>query len=86
VDPRYSFPAFDVATQRGGDVFSMEFDNEWEARAARHAADLAREAQRRSFSARRTLAEVLAAVSRGSAAAARHLEADAFDRSMAPGR
>lgn len=65
----------------------MEFDNEWEARAARHAADLAREAQRRPFSARRALAQILAAVSRGSAAGLRRLDvagADDLGRSLAP--
>jgi hypothetical protein len=57
----------------------MEFDNEWEARAARHAADLALEAQRRPFSARRALAQVLTAVNRGSAAALRRIDVAAAD-------
>jgi len=85
VDHRYLFPAVDVATQRGGDVFSMEYANEWEARAARQAAELAPDGQRRPFLARRALAQGLAAVSRGSAHVVRSLDdvvADDLSRSL----
>ena len=35
-----TIPAFDFANERRGDVFTIEFPNRWDARAARRAAEL----------------------------------------------
>ncbi len=82
----YSFLALDIASQRANDVFSLEYRYDWEAREARQAAKLAARDGRPSI-ARRALAQALAAVSRGSAAAARRLDAvsaDDLGRTLAP--
>ncbi len=82
----YSFLAMDIATRRADDVFNLEFGNDGEAEYARHAATLAAGAPERPSVARRALAQGLAAVSRGSAAAARRLDsvaADDLGRSLA---
>ena len=79
----YSFLALDLANQRRDDVFSMEYRQTQEADQARHAAEVSG-ADRPSF-ARRALAQGLAAVSRGSAAAVRRLDdvvADDLGRSL----
>lgn len=84
----YSFLALDLANERDNDVFSMEFRNQWDASAARYAADRAVEAGRRPSLARRALAHGFAAVSRGTAAATRrldHVVADDLGRALAPG-
>ena len=81
----YSFLALDLANQRQADIFSMEYRQTREALEARQEAELsASEAERPSF-ARRALAHGLAAVSRSSAAAVRHLDdvvADDLRRSL----
>jgi hypothetical protein len=72
----YSFLALDIVNERM-----------WDAREARQAAELA--AVRRPSFPRRTLAQGLAAVSRGSAAAVRRLDdvvADDLGRALAPGK
>jgi len=82
-----SFVAWDTFREVRDDVFGVEFDNEWDARQARLAAQSA--ADGRGSAARRTLAQGLAAVSRGSFAAARRLDAVAADelgRDLAPGK
>ena len=69
------------------DVFSLEFQNPWDAAAARRAADLETGRDERPSIGRRALARGLAAVSRGSAAAARRLDdgvTDARRASRAP--
>ena len=84
-----SFVAWDTFREIRDDVFSMEFDHESDARQARIAAQAASDEQGRGTGARRTLAQGLAAVSRGSAAVARRLDAvaaDALARDMAPGK
>jgi hypothetical protein len=53
------------------DVFGLEFPNPWDAAAARRAAELDAARDERPSIGRRALARGLAAVSRGSAAAAR---------------
>ena len=75
--------ALEVASDRRDDIFSLEFPDPWEAREARRAAERAAE---RSSLARRALAQGLAAVSRGSAAAVRQLDdavADDLGRALA---
>jgi hypothetical protein len=69
-----SLLAFDIATERVDDVFGIEFKQRWEAREARRAAELAAETADRPSFARRALAQGLATVSRGSAAAVRQLD------------
>jgi hypothetical protein len=59
------------------DVFSIEYPNRWDAEAARRAA--ASVSDERPSIGRRALARGLAAVSRGSAAAARRLDDGATD-------
>ena len=59
---------------RRDDVFSLEFPNPWDAAAARRAAELDSGRDERPSIGRRALARGLAAVSRGSAAAARRLD------------
>ena len=81
----YSFLALDLANQRRDDVFSMEYRQTQEADQARHAAEISASGQDRPSFARRALAQGLAAVSRGSAAAVRHLDdavADDLGRSF----
>ena len=81
----YAFLALDLANQRVNDVFSMEYHNTLEAREARQAAELSAAGADRPSYARRALAHGLAAVSRGSAAAVRHLDdvvADDLGRSL----
>jgi hypothetical protein len=56
------------------DVFSIEFQNRWEAREAREAAELAADALHRPTLGRRVLAQGFAAVSRGSALVVRRLD------------
>jgi hypothetical protein len=84
-----SFVAWDTFRGVRDDVFSVEFDHEWDARQARLAAQTVGDAQGRVAAACRTLAQGLAAVSRGSAAAARRLDAIAADelgRDLSPGK
>jgi hypothetical protein len=69
-----SFRTQDVITGRGDDVFGIEFQNGWEARVARQAAELSAGGRDRPFVARRVLARTLATVSRGSAASVRRLD------------
>ena len=57
--------AFDFANERRGDVFTLEFSDRWDARAARRAAELDSLDDRPSIG-RRALARGLAAVSGGS--------------------
>lgn len=81
----YSFLALDIANQRVSDIFSMEYRQTREALEARQAADLAAYGEGRPSFARRALAQGLAAVSRGSAAAVRQLDdvvADDLGRSL----
>jgi hypothetical protein len=81
----YSFLALDLANQRRDDVFSMEYRQTQEADQARHAAEISSSDAGRPSFARRALAHGLAAVSRGSAAAVRHLDhavADDLGRSF----
>ncbi len=83
----YSFLALDIATRRTNDIYSLEYEHEWEAREAREAAKRASVGQEQPSVGRRTLARGLAAVSRGSAAAARRLDAvtaDDLGRKLAP--
>jgi hypothetical protein len=61
-----TIPAFDFANERRGDVFTLEFPNRWDARAARRAAELDPATPDRPSIGRRALARGLAAVSRGS--------------------
>ncbi len=78
----YGFLALDLANQRDIDVFSLEYRQTREAHEARQAAELSTD---RPSSARRALAQGLAAVSRGSAAAVRRLDdvvADDLTRSL----
>ena len=84
-----SFVAWDTFRGVRDDVFSVEFDHEWDARQARLAAESATDGHGRGSGARRTLAQGLAAVSRGSFAAARRLDAVAADelgQDLAPGK
>ena len=81
-----SFVAWDTYREVRDDVFGVEFDNEWDARRARLAAQT--DGDGRGSVTRRTLAQGLAAVSRGAFAAARRLDAVAADelgRELAPG-
>ena len=74
----YSYLALDIAS-----------DLAREAREARRAAEFAAGVPQRPSIARRALAQGLAAVSRGSAAAARRLDdvaADDLNRALAPGK
>jgi hypothetical protein len=83
----YSFLALDLANQRRDDVFSMEYRQTQEADQARHAAEVSASSADRPSFARRALAQSLAAVSRGSAAAVRRLDdavADDLGRSLRP--
>jgi len=81
----YSFLALDLANERRADIFSIEYRQTREALEARQEAELsAFEPDRPSFG-RRALAQGLAAVSRGSAAAVRRLDdavADDLGRSL----
>jgi hypothetical protein len=61
-----TIPAFDFANERRGDVFTLEFPNRWDARAARRAAELDPIHLDRPSIGRRALARGLAAVSGGS--------------------
>jgi hypothetical protein len=84
-----SFRTLDITTGRGDDVFGIEFQNRWEARVARQAAELAAGGQERPWLARRALARGLAAVSRGSAATVRRLDdvvADDLRRALVAGK
>jgi len=84
-----SFVVWDTFREVRDDVFSFEFDHESDARQARRAAQAATDGQGRGSAARRMVAQGLAAVSRGSAAVARRLDAvasDEFDRSLASGK
>lgn len=58
-----TIPAFDFANERRGDVFTLEFPNRWDARAARRAAELDPVRHERPSIGRRALARSLAAVS-----------------------
>lgn len=81
----YSFLALDIANQRVSDIFSLEYQHTREALEARQAAELAAYGEDRPSFARRALAQGLAAVSRGSAAAVRQLDdvvADDLGRSL----
>ena len=81
----YGFLALDIANQRVSDIFSIEYRHTREALEARQAAELGAFAPNRPSFARRALAQVLAAVSRGSAAAVRQLDdvvADDLGRSL----
>jgi len=69
-----SLLAFDIASHKVDDVFDIEFEHRWEAREARRAAELAADTGLRPSLARRALAQGLAVVSRGSAAAVRQLD------------
>lgn len=85
----YTFLALDLANQRVHDVFDLEYVNTSDAFQARQAAELAAGVGERPSFARRALAHGLAAVSRGSAAAVRHLDdvvADDLGRALAPGK
>jgi hypothetical protein len=85
----YGFLALDLANQRTHDIFSMEYRQTREALEARQAAELSVTGGDRPSTARRALAHGLAAVSRGSAAAVRHLDdvvADDLGRALAPGK
>lgn len=85
----YSFLALDLANEPVNDVFDLEYANTWDARQARQAAELAAAGQPRPSLARRALAHGLAAVSRGSATAVRHLDdvvADDLHRALATGK
>ena len=74
-----SFYALGVATDRVDDVFGMEFDQRWEARQARRAAELSDGALGSVSFLRRAVAKVLAKLSRGSARAVRRLDRVAAD-------
>jgi hypothetical protein len=74
-----SFYALGVATDRVDDVFGMEFEQRWEARQARRAADLSAGAMDRVSFIRRVVAKALAKLSRGSARAVRRLDRVAAD-------
>jgi hypothetical protein len=58
-------PAFDFANERRGDVFTLEFPDRVDARAARRAAELDPATPVRPSIGRRAMARSLAAVSRG---------------------
>jgi hypothetical protein len=82
-----SFYALGVATDRVDDVFGMEFEQRWEARQARHAAELSAGATGRISFIRRAVAKALAKLSWGSARAVRRLDrvaADDLSRRLAP--
>lgn len=74
-----SFSALGVATDRRDDVFGMEFDQRWEARQARRAAERSAGALGSVSFIRRAVARVLAKLSRGSARAVRRLDRVAAD-------
>jgi hypothetical protein len=78
MDQVNSFYALGVATDRVDDVFGMEFEQRWEARQARRAAELSAGAMDVSF-IRRAVAKALAKLSRGSARAVRRLDRVAAD-------
>jgi hypothetical protein len=61
-----TIPAFDFANERRGDVFTLEFPNRWDARAARRAAELDPATPDRPSIGRRALATGLATLSRRS--------------------
>lgn len=85
----YSVIAPDLADQRFGDVFDLEFRAGSDARYARLIAERTAGDQGSRSITRRALAHGLAAVSRGSAAAARRLNAVAADdlrRGLAPSK
>ena len=85
----YSFIALDLANRPVHDIFSLEYRDTREALEARQAAELSASEPDRPSYARRALAHGLAAVSRGSAAAVRHLDdvvADDLGRALAPGK
>ena len=73
------FYALGVATDRVDDVFDMEFEQRWEARQARRAAELSAGAMDRVSFIRRVVAKALAKLSRGSARAVRRLDRVAAD-------
>jgi hypothetical protein len=84
-----TFRTHDITTGRGDDVFGLEFQNGWEARVARQAAELSAGGPDRPWIARRALARGLAAVSRGSAASVRRLDdvvADDLRRALVAGK
>ena len=84
-----SLLAIDIANHKVDDVFDIEFEQRWEAREARRAAELAADTALRPSLARRALAQGLAVVSRGSAAAVRRVDdvvADDLRRRLAPGK
>lgn len=81
----YGVLALDLANQRVSDIFSIEYRHTREALEARQAAELAASGPSRPSLPRRALAQGLAAVSRGSAAAVRQLDdvvADDLGRSF----
>jgi hypothetical protein len=69
-----SFYALGVATDRVDDVFGMEFDQRWEARQARRAAELSDGTMGRVSFIKRAVAKALAKLSCGSARAVRRHE------------
>ena len=73
------FYALGVATDRVDDVFDMEFEQRWEARQARRAAELSDGTVDRVSFIRRVVAKALAKLSRGSARAVRRLDRVAAD-------
>ena len=82
-----SFYALGVATDRVDDVFGMEFEQRWEARQARRAAELSDGTMGRVSFIKRAVAKALARLSRGSARAVRRLDrvaADDLSRKLAP--
>jgi len=74
-----TFVAWDTFREVRDDVFSFEFDHESDARQARLAAQAATDGLGHGSAARHAIAHGLAAVSRGSAAVARRLDAVAAD-------
>ena len=74
-----SFYALGVAADRVDDVFDMEFEQRWEARQARRAAELSDGTVDRVSFIRRVVAKALAKLSRGSARAVRRLDRVAAD-------
>ena len=55
-----TIPAFDFANERRGDVFTFEFPNRWDARAARRAAELSPSRQDRPSISQRALTRMTA--------------------------
>jgi hypothetical protein len=72
-------PSLDFANERRGDIFTLEFPNEWDARQARRAAEVDPSRQEWASVGRRALAKGLVVVSLGAAAAARRLDDDAVE-------